>query len=85
MPKRWNRPDNNTDPDALAARLPDDLRSFDGLDTVGDYRTRWTAVADWLNTQVPGHAEGLVHPVMNAADLGVVEFYKLKLTQKAPL
>jgi hypothetical protein len=51
-----------TNPEALAARLPSELRSFDGLDTVGDYRSRWTAVADWLNTQVPGHAEGLCTP-----------------------
>jgi hypothetical protein len=38
-----------------------------------------TAVADWLNTQVPGAAEHLTGAVMNAAGISVADWFKIRL------
>lgn len=38
-----------------------------------------TAVADWLNEQVPGIAEHLTMPVMVAAGLSAADWYRQAL------
>lgn len=74
MTLRRNRKYNGNDPEALAARLPDELRSFDawlyddnGITTgLRDYMTALTA-------QVAPHEPV---PVVNAAGLSVASWYR---------
>lgn len=63
-------------PETLAAGLPVELRAFDGLESTGAYRSRTTAVADWLNTQIPGQGRELAPSVMTAAGLSVAAFFR---------
>lgn len=79
MTVRHNRRPNASAPYALAARLPDDLRSFKLSTDPDDLRSHITAVADWLNTQIPGTAEHLTSPVMSAAGLSAVDWYRQAL------
>lgn len=79
-PKRRNSTRRMTTPEVLAASLPDELRRFDELDTPDDLRSLWTAVADYLNTQVPGQGGSLVTPVLNVAGLIVADWYHDTLT-----
>jgi hypothetical protein len=67
------------DPEALAALLPEELRRFKVGDHPNDFRSHATAVADWLNTQVPGAAEHLLAPVMKAAGISVADWFKIRL------
>ncbi len=80
-PKRHNRKQSASNPEALAALLPDDLRSLQGLGTPSDYQALRGHVVDWLNHAVPGHGQNLTSPVMDAAGLSAAEFYRKALTQ----
>jgi hypothetical protein len=71
----------DNDPEALAARLPVELRRFRGFSDT-DLRSHAAAVADWLNTQVPGAAEHLTAPVMAAAGLSAADWFKVRLGVK---
>jgi uncharacterized protein (DUF2267 family) len=79
MPQRHNRIDPS-DPAALAARLPDELRSFDSWhytdngDPTG-LRDYLAAVSDHL-----GDYADLTMPVMNAAGLSAADWYRRMLT-----
>ncbi|WP_126316682.1 hypothetical protein [Mycolicibacterium aurum] len=63
-------------PEALAARLPNDCRSFDGYDTPAGFQATAARVAAWLDTQAPGTAETLTIPVMTAAGVGPTDWYR---------
>jgi hypothetical protein len=75
-PKRRNSTRRLSTPEVLAASLPDDLRRFDELHTPEDLRSLWTAVADYLNTQVPGQGDSLVLPVLAVAGFHVAGWYR---------
>jgi hypothetical protein len=78
--RRNQRPSKN-DPASLAARLPDHLREFKGF---SDFRSQTTAVADWLNTQVPGAAgQYLTATVMELAGVGMADYFKIQLRVKS--
>ena len=83
--RRGRRPKADS-PEALAARLPVELRSRAGLDSIDAYKSRATAVADWLNTQIPGQGRELLPSVMAAAGVGlsIVDFYRYRLTGEQP-
>lgn len=74
--RRKARRTTHNDPDALAARLPNELKTFGAFDSPDDLRSHWTAVADWLNNQAPGAAEQLARPVMAAAGLTSAVWYR---------
>lgn len=80
--RRRNRRPNPSDPAALAARLPDHLREFEGF---SDYRCYMAAVADWLNTQVPGVAEhSLTAAVSELAGVSMADWFKMRLGVSTP-
>lgn len=62
-------------PEALASRLPDHLREFRSFSDPDDYRMHASAVADYLNTQVPGLGSDLAGPVMKAVGLTAAGWY----------
>jgi len=76
---RYNRKAKAGTPEALAARLPVELRSFGSYDDPDDLRSHWTAVADWLNHAAPGQGDQLVMPVMQAAGLSPADWYRTAL------
>ncbi|CAM3257524.1 hypothetical protein RHDE110596_23750 [Prescottella defluvii] len=80
-PKRHNRTRSASSPEALAALLPDDLRSLQGLGTPSDYQALRGHVVDWLNHAAPGQGQVLTSPVMDAAGMSAAEFYRKALTQ----
>lgn len=67
------------DPEALAALLPDELRRFVRSTDPDDFPSHLAAVADWLNTRIPGIAEHLTMPVMVAAGLSAADWYRQAL------
>ncbi|WP_457537241.1 hypothetical protein [Williamsia sp. R60] len=67
-------------PEALAARLPDQLRYLEGLDTPGDYQALMGNVVGWLNHAAPGYGQKLAAPVLRAAGLSAADFYRVALT-----
>lgn len=73
---RHNHRIKTADPTALAARLPRELRSLDGIRTPEDYRGLYSRVADWIDTQIPGRGQELSVPVLTAAGLTAAEFYR---------
>jgi hypothetical protein len=77
---RYSSRSRDDDPEALAARLPDDLRSFKPSTDPKDLRSHLGAVADWLNGQIPGAAEDLTMPVMKAAGLSAADWYRSGLS-----
>jgi hypothetical protein len=79
-PKRRNRHRDLNSPEALAAHLPDGLRSFRAYATPDDLRSHAMAVADWLNSQIPATAEHLTMPVMTAAGMSAADWYRLALS-----
>jgi hypothetical protein len=81
MTHKRNRQRRGSTPEALAARLPHELRSFGSFTDPGDLRSHWAAVADWLNTQVPGQGEALAVSVMNAAGLDPASWYRQALSR----
>jgi hypothetical protein len=86
MTVRHNSRRYDNDPEALAARLPAELRRFRDSSDPNDFRSHATAVADWLSTQLPGAAEDLTSPVMAAAGISVADWFKIRLgvTPNAP-
>ena len=60
MTRRWNAKPSANSAEALAARLPDELRSFDAWLYPDGLRDYFKALAD----SVPEH---MTHPVMSAA------------------
>ncbi len=78
-PKRRNSKQSASNPEALAALLPDELRSLQGLGTPSDYQALRGYVVDWLNHAVPGQGQNLASPVMDAAGLSAAEFYRIAL------
>lgn len=83
--RRLNRKAKASSPEALAACLPHELRSLEGLATLEDIRGLQSAVADWLHTAAPCKAQELTHPVMTAAGLSATEMYRHALAHKAEL
>ena len=69
-----------SDPEALAALLPDELRTFRASTDPEGFRSHLAAVADWLNDQIPGAAEDLTMPVMKAAGLSATDWYRSRLS-----
>jgi hypothetical protein len=74
-PKRRNRCRTN-DPEALASRLPDELRSFDGWFYPNGLRDYMSALSRFL---VDGQR---LTPVMNAAGLSAADWYRHMLIKK---
>ena len=66
---------NGSDPEALAARLPDELKTFDAWHYPVGLRDYFKALAD----SVPDH---MTHPVMNAAGLSAAGWFRMMLTDK---
>lgn len=79
--QRLNRRPKGSTPEALAARLPSELRAFGSYDDPDDLRSHWTAVADWLNHAAPGQGDQLVAPVMQAAGLSAADWYRTALSR----
>jgi hypothetical protein len=79
MTVRHNSRRYDNDPEALAARLPTELRRFRDSSDPNGFRSHATAVADWLNTQSPGAAEHLTAPVMAAAGISAADWFKIRL------
>ncbi|MEV4635245.1 hypothetical protein AB0J79_18630 [Rhodococcus coprophilus] len=71
---RRNTKQSASNPEALAALLPDELRSLEGLYTPSDYQALRGNVVDWLSSA--RHGTGLATPVMNAAGLSAADFYR---------
>ncbi|ABG98336.1 hypothetical protein RHA1_ro06563 [Rhodococcus jostii RHA1] len=78
--RRRNRKPSATSPEALAALLPNDLRSLEGLYTPGDYQAMRRQVVDWLNHAAPGHDHKLPPAVMNAAGCSAADYYRHALS-----
>ncbi len=64
-------------PEALAARLPEELKSF-GLST--DIAAREAAIAEWIDERAPGQGEDLAGPVMVVAGLTYLSEIRARLT-----
>lgn len=62
------------DPEALATRLPDELRSFKPSTDPADFRQHLRAIADFAGP------EALAMPVMNAAGLSAADWYRQALS-----
>jgi hypothetical protein len=77
--RKWNTGASQTAPEALAARLPADLGSMEGIWEPDDYRAHRRRVADWINTQIPGRGDELASPTMVAAGMSVEVFFRMRL------
>jgi hypothetical protein len=74
-PRRRNQRRDLQSPEALADRLPDDLRTFPSITDPQGFAIRARQIAEWLNTQSPGL--GYETPaVMAAAGLTASAWYK---------
>ena len=79
MPIRHSRKHRANDPKALAARLPDELRSFDPwLYTDGGTPTGLIDYLTALTVHVEPHEP---MPVVNAAGLSVADWYRTMLSR----
>ena len=76
MPQRRNRRRAN-DPEALASRLPDELRSFDGWLYPNGLQDYMAALSAFLVDSQP------VTPVMNAAGLSAAGWFR-QMLMKGP-
>lgn len=79
-PKRRNSKRAALSPEALAALLPDELRSLEGLGTRSDYLSLRGHVVDWLEQDAAGAGQELATAVMTAAGLSVADYYRKALT-----
>ena len=82
--RRRNRKPSTSSPQALAAVLPDELRTLEGLCTPSDYQALRGNAVNWLNGKVPGLGHELATPVLNAAGLSAADFYRKALTWHTP-
>jgi hypothetical protein len=78
-PKRRNRKQDLSSPEALAARLPGELRSFDAWLYGDDGKP--TGIQDYLAAVAVQVAPQEPLPVINAAGLSVAEWYKRMMTK----
>ena len=76
MPQRRNRRLSPNDPAALAARLPDELRSFDGWLYPNGLQDYMAVLSAFLVDSQP------VTPVMNAAGLSAACWFRRMLARK---
>ncbi len=79
-PKRHQSTASAATPEALNARLPEDLRTFEGVCTPSDYLALRAHVVDWLNHAAPGRGHDLAAPVLDAAGLSAADYYRKALT-----
>jgi hypothetical protein len=77
--RRLNRNPKGNDPEALAARLPADLRSFDAW--YYDDNGKPTGLQDYLTALAAQVAPHEPMPVMNSAGLSEAEWYRTMLSQ----
>ena len=70
MPQRRNRRLSPNDPAALAARLPDELRSFDGWLYPNGLHDYMAALSVFISGAQP------LSPVMNAAGLSAADWFR---------
>lgn len=84
MPKtrRRDKTAPGMDPDALIARMPDELRGAEPFDSVAQYLAHCGRVADWLNTQAPGIASETLTVVREAAGVSVENFFRVRLNSQ---
>ncbi len=73
-PKRRNRAQRIDSVEALAQQLPDDLKNPNSMEP----RDRIPAIGEWLRAN--GIDPGLALDVLNAAGLGVVEWFRGRLS-----
>lgn len=73
MTIRRNSRRRANDPAALAARLPDELRSFKPSADPADFREHLRAIGDFAGF------DELAMPVMNAAGLSAADWYRQAL------
>lgn len=66
-----------SDPAALAARLPEDLRTFG---TYTDMAKRRDEIVTWIDAHQPGHGSALAEPVMSAVGLTYLSVIRDRLT-----
>jgi len=78
--RRRNRRPKTDDPEALAARLPDELRSFDGWQYTGALHEYWSALSGWLLCQDAPSEMHDVAAVMRAAGLSAADWFRRMLT-----
>lgn len=81
-PRRRNARSLSTQPDALAAQLPEALRAFQQLTDPDDFTGHARRVAEWLNTQQPGLGY-LTGDVMRAAGLTASAWFRVALSLPA--
>ena len=74
-PKRRNQRTAD-DPAALAALLPDDLRSFKPSTDTRYFHAHLTAVAQFVRS------DDLATPVINAAGLAVADWYRMAFSAR---
>jgi hypothetical protein len=75
--QRLNRRPKGDSPEALAARLPSDLRSFDNYLHHNGLRDYLAALSDHIAPHEP-------MPVMNAAGLSAAGWFRNMLTKPTP-
>lgn len=75
-PKRHTRTHSASSPEALAALLPDEIKSLEGWYTPSDYHALRGHVVDWINHIAPGEKPSRV---MEAAGLSAADFYRIAL------
>lgn len=78
--RRRNRRPRADSPEALAARLPDELRALEPSTDPDTFRRHTAVVADWLNHTAPGLGLELTDPVMEAAGLTAERWYRAALS-----
>lgn len=78
-PERHTRTRSALSPEALAALLPNAIKSLEGLCTPSDHLALRGHVVDWLSYAVPGQDQVLVSTVMGAAGLSAADFYRQAL------
>jgi hypothetical protein len=81
MPKRWNTKSANGSPEALAARLPAELKTFDAWYYTDNGKP--TGIQGYLAVLGAFVGESPSHPsdVMNAAGLSVAQWFKTMMSK----
>lgn len=79
--RRRNRRPKHESPEALAGRLPKELRSLEGVYTPGDYQSLRRDIASWVEQTAPGDVPELAARVMATAGITAADFYRRALTR----